>query len=444
MVIDIHKAVISNPISKNLLKPWASNADPNSLRSKLFNKYTDPGNPIEKQVDFHPYTGEIYKVHDPPLSNNDRCSMFHDIAYTVAENVGRNPKDVKNRKLEADDKWLNSFKVRTPYDALAYSAIKTKKTLGLGNKFAMENLSNELNKPTIQKFERQKIIVNHINEIHSTDLVDMSQYSKINRGYKYIFSNIDVFSKKAYAYPIKSKKIQDIKACFEKIFKNNKPNYIWSDKESAFLSKEMQLFFKNNNVKIYHTNSHLKAVVIERFNRSLRELMMKEFVKNNNTVWYNILPKLIKIYNNRYHSTIKMKPIQVNKNNEKYIKEKIYTYNKTSKNPKLKINDLVRISLKRRPIFDKASANIKWSEELFKIHSINKSNVITYEIKDLNDEIIKGVFYERELQKTKNTSEVYVIEKIIRKNKDKYLVKWRNYSNDFNSWVDKDDVIKYT
>ena len=48
MVIDIHKAVISNPISRNLLKPWASNADPNSLRSKLFNKYTDPGNPIEK------------------------------------------------------------------------------------------------------------------------------------------------------------------------------------------------------------------------------------------------------------------------------------------------------------------------------------------------------------------------------------------------------------
>ena len=95
---------------------------------------------------------------------------------------------------------------------------------------------------------------------------------------------------------------------------------------------------------------------------------MKEFVKNNNTIWYNILPKLIKIYNKRYHSTIKMKPIQVNKNNEKNIKENIYTYNKTSKNPKFKINDLVRISLKRRNLFDKPSANIKWSEELFKIH----------------------------------------------------------------------------
>ena len=129
---------------------------------------------------------------------------------------------------------------------------------------------------------------------------------------------------------------------------------------------------------------------------------------------------------------------------KKYIKENIYTYNKTSKNPKFKVNDLVRISLKRRNLFDKPSGNLKWSEELFKIHSINRSNVITYKIKDLNGEIIEDIFYEKELQKTKNTSEVYIIEKNIRKSKNKYLVKWRGYSNDFNSWVDKDDIIKYT
>ena len=104
-----------------------------------------------------------------------------------------------------------------------------------------------------------------------------------------------------------------------------------------------------------------------------------------------------------------MKPIEANKNNEKYIKENIYTYNKTSKNPKFKIGDLARISLKRRPIFDKASSNIKWSEELFKIHLINRSNVITYKIKDLNGEIIRGAFYERELEKTKNSSAVCII-----------------------------------
>ena len=45
----------------------------------------------------------------------------------------------------------------------------------------MEDLSQELNRPSIQKFERQKVIVNYINEIHSTDLVDMTQYSKITK-----------------------------------------------------------------------------------------------------------------------------------------------------------------------------------------------------------------------------------------------------------------------
>ena len=102
MTIDIHRAFTSNPISKNLLKPWGSNVKPNSIRGKLFNKYTGPGNFVEKQVDFHPYTGQIYKVNDPPSSNSDRCSMLHDIKYTVAENIGQNPKDIKNKKLEAD------------------------------------------------------------------------------------------------------------------------------------------------------------------------------------------------------------------------------------------------------------------------------------------------------------------------------------------------------
>ena len=70
--------------------------------------------------------------------------------------------------------------------------------------------------------------------------------------------------------------------------------------------------------------------------------------------------------------------------------------------------------------------------------------MITYKIKDLNDNIVDGIFYQQELEKTKNTSGVYIIEKIIRRNKNGYLVKCRNYSNDFNSWIDKDDVVKHT
>ena len=84
-----------------------------------------------------------------------------------------------------------------------------------------------------------------------------------------------------------------------------------------------------------------------------------------------------------------MKPIDVNKSNEKHIKDTVYNYNMTNKKPKYNIDDFVRISLKRRQLFDKPSGNIKWSEELFKIYKISKSNVITYQLKDMNDEIIK-------------------------------------------------------
>ena len=122
----------------------------------------------------------------------------------------------------------------------------------------------------------------------------------------------------------------------------------------------------------------------------------------------------------------------------------IYTYNIANKILKFKINDAVRMPLRRRELFDKPSSNIKWSEEFFKIHSINKSNFITYKIKDMNNEIIQGIFYEKELQLSKMKEDgLYIIEKIIRKNKDEYFVKWRNYSNDFNSWINKNDIVKY-
>ena len=85
-------------------------------------------------------------IYDQPSSSNDRCSMYHDIKYTVPENIGKNDKDVKKLKHLADDKWLKFFKPRSPWDIPTYSAIKSKKVLGLGNNFTMNDLSDELKK----------------------------------------------------------------------------------------------------------------------------------------------------------------------------------------------------------------------------------------------------------------------------------------------------------
>ena len=427
MTIDIHSLLGKNPITKKMLQP------------KFGYKYLGPYNgPLEKQMLYNKQTGDIYKYYDKPKNVLDKIASRHDICYELKpKNKGHCDrimvKEIDN--IPFKDRPWGSFAIK--------QIINTKQKLGMGNNFTMEDLSEELNRSVINKFERKKVIVNHIDEIHSCDLVDMVKYSRINRGYKYIFTNIDIFSKYVWSFPLKTKTVKDIKPCFEKIFKERKPSYIWSDQESAFFSKEMLKFFEDNNVKIYHTYSNLKAVIIERFNRSLRELMMKEFVKNNDTVYYNILPELIKKYNNRFHHTVKMRPIDVNKSNEKHIKNTVYNYNITNKEAKFKINDLVRISLKRRELFDKPSGNIKWSEELFRIYKINKSNVITYQLKDMNDEIIKGIFYEKELQLTKNTTGEYIIEKILKTKGNQIYVKWRNYDSSFNSWVNKYDIKDY-
>ena len=408
MTIDIHKAIGKLPII-----PKRGFVLPNM-------NYCGAYNPLDKQL-IYDKNGNILRYIQNPTGETDRICSQHDVDYTLAKNL-------KDKHI-ADEKMIKAIN-NLPYKDQQYGAflvkniIRSKRKLGFGNNFTMEELSNELNKPVINKFERKKVIVNHIDEIHSCDLVDMQKYSRVNKGYKYIFTNIDIFLKYAYAFPLKTKTVKEIKSCFQKIFNERKPSYIWSDQESAFFSKEMLQFFKDNNVKIYYTHSDLKAVIIERFNRSLRELMMKEFVKNNNTVWYNILPDLINTYNNRYHQTIKMKPKNVNKLNEKHIKNTVYNYDITNKKPKFKVNDLVRISLKRRTLFDKPTGNIKWSEQLYKIYKINKSNVITYQLKDMNNEIIKGQFYEKELQLSKNITGEYIIEKILKTNKDKIYVKW--------------------
>ena len=303
MVIDIHKTIISNPVSRNLLKPWGSFAKEGSLRSKLFNKYTDPGNPIEKQVDFHPLTGQIYKIHDLPLSNNDRCSMFHDIDYTVAQNIGKNPKDIKNRKLKADDKWLDCFKVRTPYDMLAYSAIKSKRKLGLGNN-PNQILSQELHKPRKINFTRRKVISNNIDHIWGCDLITMIKYSNQNKNYKYILTVIDFFSKYSWCYPLKTKKSEEIINSFKDIFKKSKrkPKLIQSDEGSEFTNNITQTFFKDNNINWYHTyNRDIKCSICERYNRTILNKIYKNFTLNNNTIWINDLNKLVNEYNNSYH-----------------------------------------------------------------------------------------------------------------------------------------------
>ena len=92
-------------------------------------------------------------------------------------------------------------------------------------------LANELHKPIKHKFNKRRVIVNYIDEIWSSDLVEMQQFSKWNKGYRYLLMNIDVFSKYGWIIPLKDKRGETITKAFKSTFEEGRtPKFLWVDK----------------------------------------------------------------------------------------------------------------------------------------------------------------------------------------------------------------------
>ena len=196
---------------------------------------------------------------------------------------------------------------------------------------------------------------------------------------------------------------------------------------------------------LYHTQNEEKSSVVERWNRTMKNRMWKMFSANNNTVYWDKLDKLVDDYNNRKHSIIKMTPTEASKKvNGKKVFANLYEdeiYMKPGK-PKFSICDKVRISKYKRKVFDKGYTP-NWTEEVFVIDKINLTKPVTYNIVDLLGEKVEGSFYGKELQKAKQ--QTFRIEKVVRRDnkKKKAFVKWKGYSDKFNSWVDFKDLVDF-
>ena len=108
--------------------------------------------------------------------------------------------------------------------------------------------------------------------------------------------------------------------------------------------------------------------------------------------------------------------------------------------PKFSVGDSVRIS-RIKGIFEKGYLP-NYSEELFKIVEVKRTDPVTYILKDLQDEVVTGGFYEQELQKA--TQDVFRIEKVLRKKTingvPHGLVKWLGYSNKFNEFLPLSEI----
>ena len=80
-----------------------------------------------------------------------------------------------------------------------------------------EKLADELHKPIKRNFTRQCVIVNHIDEIWCSDLVEMQQFSKWNKGYRYLLMVSGMFSKYGWSVPLKDKNGETVTEAFEVI-----------------------------------------------------------------------------------------------------------------------------------------------------------------------------------------------------------------------------------
>ena len=270
--------------------------------------------------------------------------------------------------------------------------------------------------------------------IWGVDLADMQLLSKYNKGYKFLLCVIDIFSKYAWVIPLKDKKGISIVNAFQIILKesNRKPNKIWVDKGSEFYNNSFKKWLQDNDIIMYSTNNEGKSVIAERFIRTLKTKIYKYMTSISKNVYIDKLDDTVKNYNNKYYTSIKMKPIDVKDNTYIDFKKEI-----NDKDPKFKIGDHVRIS-KYKNIFAKGYIP-NWSEEIFVIKKIKNTIPWTFVINDLNREEIIGTFYEKELQSTKQ--QTFGIEKVIKKKGDELYVKWKSYNNSFNSWIDKKDIV---
>lgn len=307
-------------------------------------------------------------------------------------------------------------------------------------------LVEELHKPARRKFPRRKVRILGLFDLWQADLVEMIPYASVNKGYKYLLTVIDTCSKMAWAEPLKRKTAEEVTAAMERVLKTAKksPKHLQVDMGSEFYNSKCKALMRKHGINLYSSYSTTKASIIERFNRTLKTKMWKEFSVQGSFRWVDLLPKLMRDYNGSVHRTIGMAPIDVTEDDEPMILERLRgsppkkAQLRQSLKRRLRVGDHVRIS-KYKAIFEKGYTP-NWTTEVFVIVNVHPTVPITYTLKDSHGEIIKGRFYREELQPAKY-KDTFLVEKVLRRKKDQSYIKWLGLDSSHNSWIDNSDFV---
>ena len=162
-------------------------------------------------------------------------------------------------------------------------------------------LVKELHAAARKNFQRRHVIIRGFDDLWQADIVEMRPYSSFNRGYLYILTVIDACSKYAWAVPLKSKGGRETADAIAEIIRESGrcPKNLQTDMGKEFYNADVQKLVKKHGINHYSTYSILKASIVERFNRTLKNDMWKMFTLNGSYKWVDALPRLVSDYNSR-------------------------------------------------------------------------------------------------------------------------------------------------
>ena len=360
-------------------------------------------------------------------------------------------------------------KYNEPGHALAYSSphVIFEYLRSIGKKISLDKIKyvlSEFDSHTLHKtFRKPKFfnpyfIYRRRQQIQA-DLIDIKHLADKNDGTNYLFALIDAFSKRAWVYPLKSKKTKEVSEVFLNHLNSNIDNNIFqvflSDAGTEFTGREMQKVLEKYSIFFQIGRGYNKTSICERFNKTFQVLLYKYMTQNETERYIDVLPSLLDSYNNRPHRTLRgLSPMEADdKNNEIHIRgilrKKYFDVPSATKRElaqSFELGDIVRIKkLTTRISSENRAYSQQQKPEYFMIDKIDtRMPRALYHIKSLSlGDHIQGGFYKHEL--TLVTGNVYKVEKIIRskgkgRNK-KYFVKWMHFGPEHNSWVDSKDFV---
>ncbi len=295
-----------------------------------------------------------------------------------------------------------------------------------------------LHAPVRKHFKRRKTLAKGLYYQMQMDLVDMRKFKGKNRNYMYLLTAIDVFNRKGFAIPIRSKSNEHVLEGLKKLFADYPyVKKIQTDQGTEFFGHKVREYMKRHNMHHFFTSSDTKSSLVERFNRTLKNRMFKYFTANKTTHYLDVIEDLVKAYNNRKHRSIGMAPNQVTPTNERKVWDYQYgSYVKGQYNVKFKYNvgDIVRISTKANQF--KKGYLPNYNEEYFTVHQRTPSSPPTYKLIDQKGDVIIGSFYEQELHRVIPVEGKYiVIKRRKRKGIKESLIHYIGKPEDDQEWI---------